>query len=108
MKISNSVVNPKNTTFFSRYAKCMQKLPDSFLVVHQCFIEFSLLLQNGGQIGMSRCKLRKHFQSFQIQGGGLFNEALFPLDVGQVIKGIRMVGTQPKVAKSWLKNLIDL
>ena len=86
----------------------MQKLPDSFLVVHQCFIEFSLLLQNGGQIGMSRCKLRKHFQSFQIQGGGLFNEALFPLDVGQVIKGIRMVGTQPKVAKSWLKNLIDL
>lgn len=72
-----------------------KKLPDGFLVVHQCLIEFSLLLQNGGQIGMSRCKLGKHFQSLQIQGCGLFNEALFPLDVGQIVQRVCMVGTQP-------------
>ena len=53
---------------------------------------------------MSRCKLGKHFQSLQIQGCGLFNEALFPLDVGQIVQRVCMVGTQPSSeqrVKNW-------
>ena len=55
---------------------------------------------------MSRCELRKHFQGFQIQGCGLFNKALFPLDIGQVIKGVSMVWTQPRQQKRMCQELI--
>lgn len=34
--------------------------PDGLLVMHQCLLEFSLLLQYTGQVRVSCCKLREH------------------------------------------------
>lgn len=34
--------------------------PDGLFVVHEGLLEFALLLQDTGQVGMSRCKLWKH------------------------------------------------
>lgn len=39
--------------------------PDSFLVVHEGLLEFSLLLQNTGQVGVSRSKLWEHLDTLK-------------------------------------------
>lgn len=48
--------------------------------------DFTLLLQHRGQVAMSRGKLREHLQSFEIEECGVFNEALFSFDIGQVVE----------------------
>lgn len=65
--------------------------------MHKGLVKFALLLQNGGQIRMGGGKLGENFQSFQVECRRLFNESLFPLDVGQVIERIRVIGTQSEI-----------
>ncbi len=59
--------------------------PDGLFVMHEGLVQLSLLLQNGCQVGVRGGKLGKHLQGLEIQSGGLFDVALFSLDVCQVV-----------------------
>ncbi len=66
--------------------------------MRQCFVELSLLLQDGRQVGMSGGELGEDFQSFQVEAGRVLDVALLPLDVGQVVQriGVRRIQSEKR------------
>ena len=56
--------------------------------MHQSFVELSLLLQDGCQVGVGGRELREDLESFQVEAGRVLDVALLPLDVGQVVQRI--------------------
>lgn len=55
---------------------------DGLFVVHESLVEFALLLQNGGEVAVSRCEFGEHLQGLQVEPGRLLDVALLPFDVG--------------------------
>ncbi len=67
--------------------------------MRQCFVELSLLLQDGRQVGMGGGELREDFEGFQVEAGRVLDVALFPLDVGQVVQRIGVRRIQSEIKK---------
>ncbi len=67
--------------------------------MRQCFVELSLLLQDGRQVGMGGGKLWEDFESFQVEAGRVLDVALLALDVGQVVQriGVRRIQSEIKI-----------
>ena len=56
--------------------------------MRESFIELSLLLQYGCQVGVGGCELREDLQGLEVEPCRVLDVALFPFDVGQVVQGV--------------------
>lgn len=65
-------------------------LPYGLFVVCEGLIEFSLLLQDGCEVGVGGRELREDLQGLEVEPRRILDVALLALDVGQVVQGIRV------------------
>ena len=81
-------------------------VPNSFFVMHKCFIEFALLLEDRGQIRMGRSEFRKDVEGLEIESRRFFDESLLAFDIGQIVQRIGMGRTQPQCSRVTILRIL--
>ena len=69
------------------------------------FVQFSLLLQDGRQVGVGGRELGKHLQRLEVEPRRVLDVALLPFDVGQVVQGVRVRRREPSKKSALVRNL---
>ena len=83
-----------------------KNIPDGFLVVHQSFVQFPLLLQDRSEVRVGGGELREHVQSLQVEPSRLLDESLLPFNVGQIVERVGVSRTQAQGGRVTLLGIL--